>query len=150
MKDVFVVSAVRTPVGRQKGYLREYMAPELLALVLDESLRRIDLDPQLIDDVVAGTVYQVGEQGFTLARMGILASKSLPYTIPGISVNRQCGSSLSAIQIAHALIASGTMDVVIAAGCEMMSKYSIMSDLNGQLYVLKPFQSLFLSPPRCF
>ena len=143
MKDVFVVSAVRTPVGKQRGYLRDYMAPELLALALDESIRRIDLDPQLVDDVVAGTVYQVGEQGFTLARMGILASKTLPDTIPGISVNRQCGSSLSAIQIAHALIASETMDVVIAAGCELMSKYTMMSDLNGQLYNKEPMGNPF-------
>lgn len=143
MKDVFVVSAVRTPVGKQGGFLREYMAPELLALALDESIRRIDLDPEMVDDVVAGTVYQVGEQGFTLARMGILASQTLPYTIPGISVNRQCGSSLSAIQIAHALIAAGTMDVVIAAGCELMSKYSIMSDLNGTLYNQQPMGNPF-------
>ena len=143
MKDVFVVSAVRTPVGKQRGYLRDYMAPELLALALDESTRRIDLDPELVDDVVAGTVYQVGEQGFTLARMGILASKTLPETIPGISVNRQCGSSLSAIQIAHALIASETMDVVVAAGCELMSKYTMMSDLNGQLYNKEPMGNPF-------
>lgn len=138
MKDVFVVSAVRTPVGKNRGALREYMAPELLALSLDEALRRTDLDPNMIEDVVAGTVYQVGEQGFTLARMGILASKLLPSTIPGISVNRQCGSGLSAIQLAHSLIASGNMDTVIAAGCELMSKYSIMSDLNGQLSNKEP------------
>ncbi len=138
MKDVFIVSAVRTPVGKNKGALRNYMAPELLSLSLDESIRRIDIDPSIIEDVVAGTVYQLGEQGFTLARMGVLASKLLPSTIPGISVNRQCGSGLSAIQLAHSLIASGNMDTVIAAGCELMSKYTIMSDLNGQLYNKEP------------
>ena len=143
MKDVFIVSAVRTPVGKQKGAFRNYMAPELLALSLDESVKRIDMDPNLIEDVVTGTVYQVGEQGFTLSRMGILASNLLPHTIPGISVNRQCGSSLSAIQMAHALIASGNMDTVIAAGCEVMSKYSIMSDLNGQLYNKEPMGNPF-------
>ncbi|MBN1532330.1 MAG: thiolase family protein [Spirochaetes bacterium] len=132
MKDVVVVSAVRSPVGRQKGYLREWMAPVLLGSVLDESMKRIDLDPGLVDDVVAGTVYQVGEQGFTLARMSVLAS-SLPDTVPGMSVNRQCGSSLSAIQIAAAMISSGVMEVIIAAGCELMSKYSIASDLMGTL-----------------
>jgi len=143
MQNVFIVSAVRTPVGKQKGALRNYMAPELLALVLDESIRRIDMDPYLIEDVVAGTVYQVGEQGFTLARMGILASKLLSHNIPGISVNRQCGSSLSAIQLAYSLIASETMDVVIAAGCELMSKYTMMSDLNGQLYNKAPMGNPF-------
>jgi len=108
------------------------MAPALLGAVLDEALKRISLDPEAVDDVVAGTVYQLGEQGFTLARMSVLAS-SLPNTVPGISVNRQCGSSLSAIQIAAAMIASGTMDTVIAAGCELMSKYTIASDLMGTL-----------------
>ncbi|THB77632.1 MAG: thiolase family protein [Desulfobacteraceae bacterium] len=143
MKDVFIVSAVRTPVGKQKGALRNYMAPELLGLVLDEALRRIDLDPDMIDDVIGGTVYQLGEQGFTLARMGVLASKLLPQTIPGISVNRQCGSGLSAIQLGHAMIASGNMDTVIAAGCEVMSKYTIMSDLNGELYNKEPMGNPF-------
>ncbi|HQI02838.1 MAG TPA: thiolase family protein [Deltaproteobacteria bacterium] len=132
MKDVFVVSAVRTAVGKQRGYYREYMAPELLAGALDESVARIGLDPALVDDVVTGCVYQIGEQGFNLARMGVLASK-LPETLAGISVNRQCGSSLSAIQIASGMIASGMNDVVIASGCELMSKYGIASDMNCTL-----------------
>ncbi len=129
MKDVFVVSAVRTAVGRQRGYFREYLAPELLACVLDEAVDRIRLDAAEVDDVITGCVYQIGEQGFNLARMGVLASK-LPDTLGGITVNRQCGSSLSAIQIAASMIASGTHDVVIASGCEIMSKYGIASDMN--------------------
>ncbi len=137
MSDTFIVSAVRTPVGKQKGYLREYKAPELLGAVLKEAVKRIDLDPALIDDVIIGTVYQLGEQGFTLARNGVFAAE-FPETIPGISVNRQCGSSLSAIQIAHGMISSGVMDIVIAGGCEVMSKYTIMSDMNGTLYTGQP------------
>jgi acetyl-CoA acetyltransferase family protein len=132
MKDVFIVSAVRTAVGKQRGYFREYMAPELLARVLDESVDRIKLDAKEVDDVITGCVYQVGEQGFNLARMAVLASK-LPETLGGITVNRQCGSSLSAIQIAASMIASGTHDVVIASGCEIMSKYGIASDMNCTL-----------------
>lgn len=132
MKDVFVVSAVRTAVGKQKGYFREYMAPELLACVLDESVNRIGIDTKEIDDVVTGCVYQIGEQGFNLARMAVLAS-TLPETLGGITVNRQCGSSLSAIQIGAAMIASGTHDAVIASGCEIMSKYGIASDMNCTL-----------------
>jgi acetyl-CoA acetyltransferase family protein len=108
------------------------MAPELLALVLDEAVGRIGLDPGEVDDVITGCVYQVGEQGFNLARMAILASK-LPVTLGGITVNRQCGSSLSAIQIASGMIASGTHDVIIASGCEIMSKYGIASDMNCTL-----------------
>jgi acetyl-CoA acetyltransferase family protein len=95
-----------------------------------------------VDDVITGTVYQVGEQGFTLARMGVLASK-FPMTVPGVSVNRQCGSSLTAVQLAHGMIASGTMDVVIASGCELLTKYGMFSDLNGTLYTGKPMGNPF-------
>jgi acetyl-CoA acyltransferase len=132
MRDVFIVSAVRTPVGKQRGYYREYIAPELLALVLNEVVERINLDVNMLDDVITGCVYQIGEQGFNLARMGILSSR-LPVTLGGISVNRQCGSSLSAIQLSTGMIAAGSMDAVIASGCELMTKYSIASDLNCTL-----------------
>ena len=142
MKEVFIVSAVRTPIGRHNGFLRNWTAPELLGAVLDEAIRRIDLDPAIVDDVITGTVYQVGEQGFTLARMGVLASK-FPITVPGVSVNRQCGSSLTAIQLAHGMIASGTMDVVIASGCELLTKYGMFSDLNGTLHTGKPMGNPF-------
>jgi len=137
MEDVFIVSAARTPVGKNNGYLRNWMAPELLGVVIDEVMRRIDLDPALVEDVINGTVYQLGEQGATLGRTGALAS-SLPISVPGISINRQCGSSLSAIQFGGAMISSGLMDIVIATGCELLSKYTIMSDLNGTLFNGKP------------
>ena len=142
MKEVFIVSAVRTPIGRHNGFLRNWSAPELLGAVLDEVIRRIALDPAIVDDVITGTVYQIGEQGFTLARMGVLASK-FPITVPGVSVNRQCGSSLTAIQLAYGMIASGTMDVVIASGCELLTKYGMFSDLNGTLYTGKPMGNPF-------
>ena len=142
MNDVFVVSAVRTPVGKQKGYLRNWTAPELLGAILDQVVRRIDLDPALVEDVIGGTVYQVGEQGADLARMGVLAS-TFPMTVPGVSLNRQCGSSLTAIQLAYGLIASDTMDIVIACGCELMSKYTLSSDLNGTLFTGAPMGNPF-------
>ena len=132
MRDVFIVSAVRTPIGKQRGYYREYIAPELLALVLNEVVERVNLDVNLLDDVITGCVYQIGEQGFNLARMGILSSR-LPVTLGGISVNRQCGSSLSAIQLGASMIAAGSMDAVIASGCELMTKYGIASDMNCTL-----------------
>jgi len=143
MSTVFVVSTVRTPVGRQNGYLRKWCVPELLGTVLDEVVRRIDLDPALVDDVINGTVYQIGEQGFTLARSGILASTKIPKSVPGVSVNRQCGSGLTAIQLGHGMIASGTMEIVIASGCEFMTKYTIFSDLNGTLYTGQPMGNPF-------
>ena len=84
MRDVFVVSTARTPVGKRNGYLRNWMAPELLGHALNAVVDKIDLDPNLIEDVVNGTVYQVGEQGFVLGRMGVFASK-LPDHVPGRS-----------------------------------------------------------------
>jgi acetyl-CoA acetyltransferase family protein len=132
MRDVFIVGAARTPVGKRNGYLRGRLVPDLLGSVLDEVVHRIDLDPAVVDDVINGTVYQVGEQGFTLARTGVFASR-FPSTVPGVCVNRQCGSSLTAIQLASGMIASGTMDVVVASGCEVMSKYPIASDFGGTL-----------------
>ena len=132
MRDVYIVSGVRNPVGRRNGYLREWMAPELLATVLNDVVERVDLDPNLVEDVITGCVYQVGEQGVTLARMGVFASK-LPDHVPGVTVNRQCGSSLTAIQMAYGMIASNAMDIVIASGCELMSKYPIGSDVGGTL-----------------
>jgi acetyl-CoA acetyltransferase family protein len=108
------------------------MVPELLGSVLNAAVDRIDLDPRMVNDVICGTVYQVGEQASTLARAGIFASK-LPDSVPGVSINRQCGSSLTAIQMAYGMIASNTMDVIIAGGCEVMTKYPIMCDFDGVL-----------------
>ncbi len=132
MKDVFIVSACRTPVGKRNGYLRNTLVPELLGFTLNKVVERIDLDPAVVEDVITGTVYQVGEQGFTLSRMGVFASK-FPNHVAAVSVNRQCGSSLTAIQIGSAMIASGMMDITIGAGCELMSKYPIGCDCDGKL-----------------
>jgi acetyl-CoA acetyltransferase family protein len=132
MREVYIVSTARTPVGRRKGYLRNWSAPVLLGAVLDEVVSRIDLDPALVEEVVTGAVYQIGEQGMTIARTGVLASK-FPDSVPGSSVNRQCGSSLTAIQTAYAMVASNMMDVAIGSGIEMMTKYPIGSDTGGTL-----------------
>jgi acetyl-CoA acyltransferase len=137
MRNVYVVSAVRTPVGKRNGYLREWAAPELLGFVLNEVVRRVGVDGSIIEDVISGTVNQVGEQGFCIGRTGVLAS-NFPETVPGTSVNRQCGSSLTAIHMAYGMIASDTMDVVIASGVETMSKYDISSDVGGVLPNGKP------------
>jgi acetyl-CoA acetyltransferase family protein len=141
-RDVYVVSTARTPVGKRNGYLREWIAPELLGHVLDAVIDKIDLDPELVEDVITGCVYQVGEQGFTIARMGVFASEKLDSKqVPGISINRQCGSSLSAVTMGYALIRSGVHDVVIASGCETMTKYGIASDTGGTLMNGQPMGS---------
>jgi acetyl-CoA acetyltransferase family protein len=137
MGDVFIVGAVRTPVGKRNGYLRNHTSPVLLGTVLDELVERTGIDPALIEDNITGCVYQVGEQGFDIGRMGVLASK-YPYQVPGVSVNRQCGSSLTAVQLACGMIAGGIHDVVVASGVEIMSKYPIGSDCDGKLPSGKP------------
>lgn len=137
MEDAFIVSAVRTPVGKRNGSLSQFRADDLLGLVLSEVVRRVGVDAAHVEDVIGGTVTQVGEQGFTLARMAVLAA-GFPDDIPGVSINRQCGSSLTALNFAAAQIVAGWRDCVIACGCELMSKYSIAAEwynltlANGQ------------------
>ena len=127
MEEVYFVSAVRTAVGKRNGALAKSRPDELLAEVMKEAVRRAGVEPDQIEDVIGGCVSQVGEQGFTLPRMASLVA-GFPAEVPGISVNRQCGSSLSAINMAAAFIGSGMRDVVLATGCEIMSKYAIGSD----------------------
>ncbi|MGC8603464.1 MAG: thiolase family protein [Desulfomonilaceae bacterium] len=127
MKEAFIVGAVRTPVGKKNGGLSSFRPDELLGIVLKEVIQRVDVDPGLVEDVVGGTVTQVGEQGFTLPRMGVLAA-GFPDDTPGVSINRQCGSSLTALSFAAAEIVAGWRDCVIACGCEIMSRYSIAAE----------------------
>lgn len=137
MQEAFIVSAVRTPVGKRNGSLATFRADELLGLALREVVDRVSVDPAQVEDVVGGTVTQVGEQGFTLARMAVLAA-GFPDDTPGVSINRQCGSSLTAVNFCAAQIIAGWRDCMIACGCEIMSKYAIAAEwlnltlANGQ------------------
>jgi acetyl-CoA acyltransferase len=137
MQEAFIVSAVRTPVGKRNGSLASFRADELLGLALREVVDRVGVDPAHVEDVVGGTVTQVGEQGFTLARMAVLAA-GFPDDTPGVSINRQCGSSLTAVNFSAAQIIAGWRDCMIACGCEIMSKYAIAAEwlnltlANGQ------------------
>ncbi|MEW6140775.1 MAG: thiolase family protein [Thermodesulfobacteriota bacterium] len=127
MEEAVIVSAVRTPVGKRNGSLSQFRADELLGIVLREVVARVELDPSHIEDVLGGTVTQVGEQGFTLPRMAALAA-GFPDDTPGVAINRQCGSSLTAINLAAAQIVAGWRDCLIACGCEIMSKYAIAAE----------------------
>jgi acetyl-CoA acetyltransferase family protein len=127
MNDVYIVSAARTAVGKKNGSLSGFRADELLGLVLKEVVARVGVDPAHVEDVIGGTVTQVGEQGFTLPRMAALAA-GFPDDTPGVAVNRQCGSSLTAINFGAAQIAAGWRDCVVACGCEIMSKYAILAE----------------------
>jgi len=138
VEEAYIVSAVRTPVGKRNGSLAGFRADELLGLVLREVVDRVGVDAAHVEDVVGGTVTQVGEQGFTLARMGVLAA-GFPDDIPGVSINRQCGSSLTAVNFCAAQIIAGWRDCMIACGCEVMSRYAIAAEwLNLTLANGKP------------
>lgn len=121
MAEAFIVAATRTAAGKRKGKLAGWHPVDLAAQVIDELVRRTGADPALIDDVILGCVSQTAEQGLNVARNAVLAS-SLPESVPGTSVDRQCGSSQQAIHFAAQAVMSGAMDVVIAAGVESMTR----------------------------
>jgi acetyl-CoA acyltransferase len=137
VEEAFIVSGVRTPIGKRNGSLASFRADELLGLALREAVDRVGVDPAEVEDVVGGTVTQIGEQGFTLARMAVLAA-GFPDDTPGVSINRQCGSGLTAVNFCAAQIIAGWRDCMIACGCEIMSKYAIAAEwlnltlANGQ------------------
>ena len=121
MSEAFIVDACRTAGGRRGGRLARWHPVDLAAQVLNELLRRTDADAELIDDVIMGCVSQVGEQSTNVARNAVLAA-GLPESIPGTSIDRQCGSSQQALHFAAQAVMSGAMDVVIAAGVESMTR----------------------------
>ena len=121
MAEAYIVAAARTAGGRKGGRLREWHPADLAGVVLNELVDRTGVDPAAVEDVVMGCVMQVGEQSTNIARNAILASK-LPESVPGTSVDRQCGSSQQALQFAAQAVMSGTMDVVIASGVESMTR----------------------------
>lgn len=119
MGEAYIVKARRTAGGRKGGRLRDWHPADLAAQVLDDLVA--GFDPALVEDVIMGCVGQFGQQSTNVARNAVLAS-SLPESVPGTSVDRQCGSSQQAISFAAATVMSGQMDVVIAAGVESMTR----------------------------
>ncbi len=121
MSEAFIVAAARTAGGRRGGRLSGWHPADLAGQVLDALVQRSGVDPAAIDDVIMGCVGQIGEQAANVARNAVLSSK-LPESVPATSVDRQCGSSQQALHFAAQAVMSGTMDVVIAAGVESMSR----------------------------
>ncbi len=121
MPEAYIVAAARTAGGRKGGRLSGWHPADLAGTLLSALVARVDADPELIEDVIMGCVGQVGEQALNVARNAVLAAR-LPESIPGTSVDRQCGSSQQALHFAAQAVMSGTMDVVIAAGVESMSR----------------------------
>jgi acetyl-CoA acyltransferase len=121
MSDAVIVAAVRTPVGKRNGALSGVHPVDLSAHVLNALAERAGVDPELVDDVIWGCVGQFGEQTFDIARNAVLAA-GWPLSVPGVTVDRQCGSSQQSVHFAAAGLVSGQYDVVVAGGVESMSR----------------------------
>lgn len=130
MTEVVIIEAVRTPIGRRNGALSGIRPDELLSFVLREIINRTGIDPLMIDDVIAGCVTQVKEQAGDIARIASLIA-GFPQEVPGITIDRQCGSSQQAVHFASQAILSGDMDIVIACGVESMSQVPMFSNVQG-------------------
>src|SRR5262245_58131724 len=129
MAEAYIVAAARTAGGRKGGRLAGWHPADLAATVLDALVERTGADPAQIEDVIMGCVMQAGEQSNNIARNAVMASR-LPESVPATSIDRQCGSSQQALHFAAQAVMSGTMDCVIAAGVESMSRIP-MATLSG-------------------
>lgn len=121
MREVVIVEAVRTPVGKRKGLLSNERPDELAAKTLKELVKRAGISPKLVEDVILGCVAQVEEQGVNIARTAALMA-GFPIEVPGTTIDRQCGSGQQAVHFASQAILSGDMDIVIAGGVESMTR----------------------------
>lgn len=130
MAEAYIVDAVRTAGGKRNGKLAGWHPADLAAETFNALIdRNPSLDPQAIEDVILGCVMQAGEQCYAFPRNAILASR-LPSTTPGVSVDRQCGSSQQSLQFAAQAVMSGTQDVVIAGGVESMTRVPMFSNFS--------------------
>ena len=125
--DAYIVDAVRSPIGRRNGTLAAMRGDELAAQILNGLLDRARVEPGEVDDVQMGCVTQIGEQGWNIGRMAVMAA-GWPVEVAGTTVDRQCGSSMQTNFNAAAAVASGQLDVVVSAGVEMMSRVPMGSN----------------------
>ena len=142
MTDAYIVSALRTAGGRRGGRLAGWHPVDLAATLIDGLVERSQASPDTIDDVILGCVGQVGEQAANVARNAVLAS-SLPESVPGTSVDRQCGSSQQALHFAAQAVMSGSMDIVIAGGVESMTRVPMGAPLT---LARKAEMGIYMSP----
>jgi acetyl-CoA acyltransferase len=143
MRDAVICAAVRTPVGKRGGGLSGVHAADLSAAVLTALAERTGLDPVVVDDVFWGCVSQVGEQTYNLGRVAALAA-GWPESVPGTTIDRQCGSSQQAVAFAAAAVVSGQADVVVAGGVESMSRVP-MGSSTGDGSTGRPLGPAFLA-----
>jgi acetyl-CoA acyltransferase len=135
MKDIVIVDAVRTPVGKFRGSLAGVRADHLGSLVISRLLERVDVSPAQVDDVIFGCVTQIGEQSANIARTALLGA-GWPVTIPGLTIDRKCGSGEVAVHLAAGAIAAGAADIVVAGGAENMSRVPMGSNrqIHGEAF----------------
>ncbi len=131
MQDVYIVSAVRTPIGRRRGMYQDVLPLTLSTIAVKEAVKRAGVEPDVVEDVIMGCVTPVGEQGANIARLTALNAR-FPVKVPGVTINRMCGSSQQAIHFAAQAILAGDMDMVVAAGVEHMTRVPMMSDYPQQ------------------
>lgn len=130
MPEAYIVDAVRTPVGRRNGGFAQVHPADLGAHVLSTLVERGGFDPAAVDDVVFGCLDTIGSQAGDIARTCALAA-GLPETVPGVTVDRQCGSSQQAVHFAAQAVMSGTSDLVLAGGVQKMSQFPILSSFGA-------------------
>ena len=138
MAEAYIVGAVRTPVGKKKGRLSAVHPTDLAAHTLKALIERTGVDPAAVDDVIMGCVMQFGPQSLDIARNAWL-SAGLPESVPGVTIDRQCGSSQQAIHFAAQGVMSGTQDLVVAGGVESMSIVPMGSAVTAALEKGMPF-----------
>jgi 3-oxoadipyl-CoA thiolase len=131
LRPAFIVDALRTPIGRYGGALAAMRPDDLAAAVITALVERTGVDPGAIDDVVLGCANQAGEDNRNVARMSVLLA-GLPVTVPGMTVNRLCGSGLAAVVDAARAVATGEADLVIAGGVESMTRAPLVMAKAGQ------------------
>jgi len=139
MSEAYIVGAVRSPIGKRNGGLSAVHPVDLAAHVLRELIARTAVDPGAVEDVIMGCVSQVGPQAIDIARNAWL-SAGLPENVPGVTIDRQCGSSQQAVSFAAASVVAGHYDVVVAGGVESMSRVSMGMSAAGKM----PFGTGFL------
>jgi acetyl-CoA C-acetyltransferase len=140
--EAYIVDAVRSPIGRRNGGLASFHPVDLAAHVMTSLVDRVGIDPAVVDDVIFGATDMVGPQAGDIARLAWLAG-GLPDTVPGVTIDRQCGSSQQAVHFAAQAVMSGTQNVVVAGGVQLMSvvPLNIAWDAGSELVYKDPFSS---------
>lgn len=141
MREPVIVEAVRTPFGRRKGGLRESRPDSLLAFALGGMIERSGIDREKIEDVIAGCVSQAGEQAANVGRLAVMLA-GIPHTVPGVTLNRMCGSSQQAVHFAAQAVAAGDARYAVGCGVENMSRVPMFLDVTLGRHDFRGFEDL--------